>query len=167
MIAANKADADAFISVAGAGESADKILKEQLKAQPSYVTDAAYPIIDSLANGDTVVNVPMGLYALFRPSVQPYMISWFTYNPQAEIKKLAVPILIVQGTTDIQISVDDAKALAGANPKAKLAIIDGMNHVLKEADADREKNIAAYSNSDLPLAKKFTEEIISFIENLK
>lgn len=29
------------------------------------------------------------LYSLFRPSVQPYMISWIKYNPLTETQKLS------------------------------------------------------------------------------
>ena len=68
---------------------------------------------------------------LFRPSAQPYLISWLRYDPTKEIVKLRSPVLIVQGTTDIQASLQDPKALAEANPKAGLLIIDGMNHILK------------------------------------
>jgi hypothetical protein len=38
-----------------------------------------------------------------------------------------------------------------------------MNHVLKEADADRTKNIQTYSNSKLPLKEGLISEIVSFI----
>lgn len=90
MIAANTAIADAYVSLAGAGQSADKVLKEQLKHQPQAV-DMCYPIIDSLASGKLVKNVNPKLNSLFRPSVQPYMISWFKYDPQIEIRKLPCP----------------------------------------------------------------------------
>lgn len=165
MIASQKAPADIFISIAGVGQSADKTLKEQLKSQPQIVIDAAFPIIDSLVQGKTVDNVDPMLYSLFRPSVQPYIISWFKYDPQNEIKKLKQPVLIVQGTTDIQVSVDDANNLLNANENAKLEIIEGMNHIFKEAEADREKNISTYSQPDLPVKKELIEVIVDFIKN--
>ena len=80
-------------------------------------------MLDKLKKGDTIGNVPKELYAFFRPSLQPYMISWFRYDPPAEIKKLKMPVLIIQGDMDIQISVNDAELLAKANKKAKLRII--------------------------------------------
>ena len=61
-----------------------------------------------------------------------------------------MPVLLLQGTTDIQVSVDEAKALKAAKPDAELVLIEGMNHVLKRAPADRAQNMAAYSNPDLP-----------------
>ena len=165
MIASQKAPADIFISIAGVGQSADKTLKEQLKSQPQIVIDAAFPIIDSLVQGKTVDNVDPMLYSLFRPSVQPYIISWFKYDPKNEIKKLKQPVLIVQGTTDIQVSVNDANNLFNANKSAKLEIIEGMNHIFKEAESDREKNISTYSQPDLPVKKELIEVIVDFIKN--
>ena len=91
------------------------------------------------------------------------MISWFKYDPQNEIAKLDIPILIVQGTTDIQVSVSDADKLALANKKSQKQIIEGMNHILKEAQADRQKNIQTYSIPDLPLKKELMEVIVKFI----
>ena len=164
MIASQKAEVEKFISVAGAGNSAGDIIREQLKAQPAFVLNQSLPIIEKLENGEREENVPQMLYALFRPSVQPYMISWFKYDPQIEIAKLNKPVLIVQGTTDIQVSVLDADKLASANNKAQKQIIEGMNHILKEADMDRLKNIQTYSMPDLPLKKPLTEIIVKFIE---
>ena len=164
MIASQKAEVEKFISVAGAGNSAGDIIREQLKAQPAVVLNQSLPIIEKLENGEREENVPQMLYALFRPSVQPYMISWFKYDPQIEIAKLNKPVLIVQGTTDIQVSVLDADKLASANNKAQKQIIEGMNHILKEADMDRLKNIQTYSMPDLPLKKPLTEIIVKFIE---
>ncbi|MBU87106.1 MAG: alpha/beta hydrolase [Flavobacteriaceae bacterium] len=164
MIASQKIEVEKFISVAGAGNSAGDIIREQLKAQPPVVLNQSLPIIEKLENGETVENVPQMLYALFRPSVQPYMISWLKYNPQIEIAKLNKPVLIIQGTTDIQVSVSDADKLALANKKAKKQIIEGMNHILKEAELDRQKNIQTYSMPDLPLKKDLIEFIVKFIK---
>jgi pimeloyl-ACP methyl ester carboxylesterase len=120
MIAAQK-DCSRFISIAGAGEPANITIRKQLASQPSQVTDIAYPVLDSIAAGHLVAEVRPMLSSLFRPSVQPYLISWFKYNPKTEIKKLNIPVLIIQGTTDIQVSVDDAKNLHSAKPRCKTA----------------------------------------------
>ncbi len=164
MIASQKNEVEKFISVAGAGISAGDIIRQQLKAQPPVVLNQSLPIIEKLENGEREENVPQMLYSLFRPSVQPYMISWFKYDPQKEIAKLDKPVLIIQGTTDIQVSVSDADKLALANKKSQKQIIEGMNHILKEAEADRQKNIQTYSMPDLPLKKELMEVILKFIE---
>ena len=164
MIAAQQ-DCSRFISIAGAGEPANITIRKQLASQPTQVTDIAYPVLDSIAAGHLVAEVRPMLSSLFRPSVQPYLISWFKYNPKTEIKKLNIPVLIIQGTTDIQVSVDDAKNLHSAKPNAKLLLIENMNHVLKIVSGDRTENIKSYSNPDLPIASELMENIISFIRS--
>ena len=161
MIAA--ISANKYISIAGAGESADKILKTQLDKQPQSVKDLCFPIIDSLKKGKTVDNVNTMLYSLFRPSVQPYLISWFKVNPQIEIKKLTIPILIIQGTKDIQVTVEDAKKLNYANTKSKLVLIEKMNHIFKIIDGDDTANSMSYGDEKLPIADKLTQNISDFI----
>lgn len=165
MVASQNQGVAKFVSIAGAGQSADKILLEQLKTQPPAILDQINPILDELVKGNTVENVPQMLFSLFRPSVQPYMISWIKYDPQTEIAKLKKPILIVQGTTDIQVSVEDAKRLQAAKPEAKMVIIEGMNHIFKNAEADRIKNIQTYSQPDLQLNDKLVPAISEFILN--
>jgi fermentation-respiration switch protein FrsA (DUF1100 family) len=92
-------------------------------------------ILAGLEQGKTDADVPPALAALYRPSVQPYMISWLKYTPAEQLAALRVPVLIVQGTTDIQVGVGQAEALKKARPDAVLAIVPGMNHVLKEVPA--------------------------------
>ena len=163
MSAAKNSGVDKFISIAGLAQSADKILKEQLKSQPPVVLEMALPIIDKLAQGETVENINPMLNSPFRPSVQPYVISWFKYNPAEEIAKLDIPVLVVQGTTDIQVYEKDAKTLAKANASSEIVFIDGMNHVLKESVLDRSKNIATYNQPQLPIKPELVESVVAFI----
>ena len=155
--------ADKFISVAGAGRGIGVVLKEQLSCQPKEVQDEAFPMIDTLTMGKKLQHVSPAMMALFRPSIQPYMISWLKYDPAVELKKLKIPVLIIQGTTDIQVSVVDAKLLSAAKPDAKLLLIDKMNHILRTVDGDRDANLATYNNASLPLADGFVKEIADFI----
>ncbi len=165
MIASQDKNVNKYISLAGAGQAADKILREQLRNQPPSLTIQINSILDDLVKGKTVSNTPQELNSLFRASVQPYMISWIKYDPQKEIAKLKIPVLIIQGTTDIQVSLDDAGRLSRACPKAKLLKIEGMNHILKLAPADRQLNIATYMQPDLPLKKELIESVASFISH--
>ena len=122
-----------------------------------------FPILDSLVIGKTVSNVNPMLNSIFRPSVQPYLISWFKYDPQVEIQKLKIPILIIQGTSDLQVMVEDANRLAEANKTAKLVFIDKMNHVLTTIDGDTQANAASYNNPALPLSIGLVDIIADFI----
>jgi pimeloyl-ACP methyl ester carboxylesterase len=162
MIAAQRAQADGFVSLEGAGRPAADILREQLTA--AGVPPAMFQsILDSLAAGRTVDNTPPALAALFRPSVQPYMISWFKYDPAAELKKLPYPALVIQGTHDVQVSEKDAALLAAARG-AKLVTIDGMTHVLKLGPADKAAQAATvYSDPGLPIAPEVVSAIVTYV----
>lgn len=167
MMASADQPVSAYISLAGAGDRADKILTEQMKAKPDFLQSAFKAVMDSLKRGKITDRVDPSLYAIIRPSVQPYILSWMMHDPIREIKKLKMPVLIVQGTTDVQISVADAEKLKKAKSDATLLIIPGMNHVLKEAPADRDKNIATYNDPNLPLKPELVTGVVGFINKLK
>ncbi len=164
MVAAKKASVDKYISIAGAGGPVYETLKKQLTAQPEQLQKMCYPMLDTLASGKKLTVVPPMLNSLFRPSVQPYLISWFKYDPRKEIAKLALPVLIINGTTDIQVSVDDAKNLHTACKQSKLLLVEGMTHLLKEGPADRDKNIALYNSTpNEPVKTALVQAMVQFI----
>ena len=165
MVAAEKADADMFISIAGAGRPIDQVILEQLEQQlPVNLLKESDDIFSKLKRGEQVNNISKELQSFFRPSVQPYLISWLRYDPAKEIQKINAPVLIINGTRDIQVPVKDAERLHDAKKDSELAIIQNMNHVFKEAPEDREGNMATYMNPDLPLAKGLMDEIMSFLK---
>ncbi len=168
MVAAKDGGADAFVSLEGAGRKAADIITEQLAGQlPPEMVSRTTRILSDLSAGKTPDSVPRELYALFRPSVQPYMISWLSYDPAVEIGKLGIPTLIVQGTTDIQTSMTDAQALAAGNPSARLFVVEGMNHILKEASGDRMAQLKIYGDPSLPVVPKLIDEIAAFVKGVK
>jgi len=167
MCAASRQPVDYFISVAGAGRKADVMLREQLSSQPGFVKNKAYPILDELSEGRRVNEVPKILMSLFKPEHQPYFISWNSYDPASIIETLEIPILIAQGSTDIQTNLKDAEILSSANPKAELAVIDGMNHILKDAPKGQLRNLRTYSNPKLPLSENFTETLSEFLHKYR
>ncbi len=156
-------DVNKFISIAGVGQTADKTLKEQLSSQPEFIKDIAFSILDSLSKGVVTDSVPRYLYSLFRPEVQPYLISWFKKDPSEIISHLNIPVLILQGTNDIQVSVEDANRLKAASPSGKLVLIPGMNHILKKVPGDKTENIKSYNNPSLPIDEELVKNIVSFI----
>jgi fermentation-respiration switch protein FrsA (DUF1100 family) len=168
MIAAQRLGAEGYVSIAGAGRRADVVVLEQMKKQLSPELYAkCESIFKSLSEGKTTSDVPDSMAALFRPSVQPYIISWLKYDPAREIAKLDVPVLIVQGTHDIQVGVEDAKLLAQAKPTAQLLLVEGMNHVLKDAPADPRQQGPAYSDPSLPDSPRFLAEVVAFVNGAK
>jgi pimeloyl-ACP methyl ester carboxylesterase len=168
MEAAKDAHVDAFVSAAGPGRPADQLLREQLAKQlPPDLMAESNRMLDSLVAGKTIPEPNPVLAALFRPSVQPYLISWFKYDPAKVIGELRMPVLILQGTTDLQVSTEEARLLAAGHPAAQLMLIEGMNHVLKAAPADAQKNLLTYSDPVLPLMDGLVSAVVSFIEGVK
>lgn len=158
ILAAQKTPVQGFISLCGAGENIADILKRQLNYAPADL------ILDTLKNGRLAQAIPANIQAIFRPSVQPYLISWMKYNPATEIARLKIPVLIIGGTTDIQVPPADAVLLHKALPKSQLLIVEGMSHILKDAPADKALNAATYSQPNLPLNNLMVQKVIEFIK---
>lgn len=151
-----------LVLLSGAGRPAGVVLREQLANAPEAVRAVALAALAELEAGRTVATPP-GLEALFRPSVQPYLISWLPLDPAQLIAAYDGPVMIGQGSTDLQTNLSDARAMADAQPKARLTVWEGVNHVLKVAPADRAANLATYADPSLPLAAGVVDDVASFI----
>jgi pimeloyl-ACP methyl ester carboxylesterase len=155
------------VLVSGMGRSFDEVIAEQIsKNAPLIIQQESQTIMDSLKEGKLVSEVPSYFNALYRPSVQPYLISLLKYAPLAQASMLQKPVLILQGDADSQIQVKDAEALARVVKQAQLVIIPKMDHVLKEV-LDAQKPLANYSNAEGPLAPSFMQTLTAFIKGLK
>ena len=168
LVAAKRSDkVVAVVTLAGVGESIDATLRRQLGTQPEPYRSECMRIIDELKAGRTVSDPMPELAALFRPSVQPFLISQMRYEPSAEARTLSQPLLVVQGTTDIQINLNDAIKLSTVNPRTRLAIVSEMNHVLKPcASLDQQAQMMTYINDTLPLAPTLVATIADFLSKL-
>jgi hypothetical protein len=165
LLAADSADAAGVISIAGPGKRASNLILEQVSKQlPPDLLIQTEKILNELEEGRTVKSPPPVLNALFRESVQPYLISWFQYDPQAVVAELDKPILLMYGSTDIQVSASDGESLKSSNEKADLIVIQGMNHVLKIVVDDLNEQVRSYSNPSLPIAGEIVPAIVEFIE---
>jgi pimeloyl-ACP methyl ester carboxylesterase len=160
ILAAQQSPVASFVSLEGPGRKLADVLKGQLANNLGEgLAEQADAIVDQLAAGDTVANVPASLNSLFAPAVQPYLISELTVDPAVEIAKLAIPALIVQGTTDLQVSVQDAILLASAAKQSSLLVVDGMNHELKAATLDSASQAATQSKPSLPVEQKVIDAL--------
>jgi pimeloyl-ACP methyl ester carboxylesterase len=165
-LAASRIKVCALIEMSGAGRPAAAVLADQLKVasasggmdQANY--DQAIKILNTLAAGKTVADTPDKLKALFRPSVQPYLISWLDLNP-VEALKTAPPTLILQGTSDRQLDAKDAERLAAAPKFARMVMIANADHDLKIGPADKEAEAAR------PVSPQASTAIADFLKRLK
>ncbi|MCU0322371.1 MAG: alpha/beta hydrolase [Chitinophagaceae bacterium] len=164
MVAAQQTKTAGYISISGAGRSIDEVVLEQVAVQPENIQEQIKDIFNQLKQGNEVEDVPQYLFSLFRPSVQPYMISWLKYKPTEEIKKLECSILIINGTCDVQVKEKEAQLLYAANDKAKLLIIPNMTHTLKDTNEDcADEGMKTYKDASLPINKQLADSIIQFI----
>ncbi|MBM7059287.1 alpha/beta fold hydrolase [Pseudomonas sp. UL073] len=164
-LAAGRSGATALVSIAGSARPIDQVLREQLQARlPAPLLPRSEALIASLKAGHVDTQVPEALQVVFRPSVQPYLISLFRYDPAAAFASLSIPALIIQGTHDIQVGVPDAEALHAAKPDAELLLIAGMNHVLRIVPNDVQRQLASYNDPKLPLARQLLGGLIDFIK---
>lgn len=163
LLVAQKVVVSKFVSISGAGNSSATLIEEQIGKNAPQLKEESQKIISQLRKGELVENISPYLAPVFRKSVQPYLISWFKYEPAKEITKLQIPILIVQGTNDLQVEDKEVQLLKEAQPKAQVLLIEGMNHVLKKVKT-LEENQQSYLNPDLPIPEELVEGIASFIK---
>ncbi len=142
-------------------------MAEQIGKQAPNLKEEVEKNLALLKSGQTFKLENQALSFLFRESLQPYLISWIKYNPQIEIQKLQIPVLLINGTKDIQVPVSDAELLKKVKPDAQLKIINNMNHLFKEIKTDDlAENQAAYNNPDLPIAPEMVSAVNQFVKSL-
>jgi uncharacterized protein len=157
------------ILVSGAGRKLGDVIREQLRSNPANapVLDSAMAALDSLDRGQhvDVTGMHPALLKLFAPQVQDFLIDMFRHDPAKLAASVKVPLLVVQGERDLQVSTTDAKALAAGQPKARLVLLPRMNHVLKDVDSDdRMANLAAYADPSLPVDGGLVDAIVGFVK---
>jgi uncharacterized protein len=166
--AEGRKDVCGLILVSGMGRKFGDVIREQLRANPANapLLDQAFAAINELEAGRHVEVADMhpALMPLFAPQVQDYMISLMAADPVETLRKARQESLVVQGTTDLQTTVADARLLNKAR-NTELYLPKGMNHILKEAPEDRAANLATYMDPDLPLHPDLAEKIEDFVED--
>ncbi|MDP9081453.1 MAG: alpha/beta hydrolase [Bacteroidota bacterium] len=148
-------------------DRADKILNDQMKGKAQFLQDEFKSFMDSLKKGKTTDNIDPSLYYIARPSIQKFLLSWCRYEPLRLVKRIKVPLLIIQGTTDKVVAVDNGQRLKKAKSDAGYIEVKNMNHILKEAPADEEQNVATYSKPDLPLKPELIPAIVEFVNKAR
>ena len=158
---------DAFISLAGAGRNIDEVIVEQLAKQSGELSENAKNAFEEIRKNGRTTNYSQYLESIFRPSVQPYMASWMKYDPAEELAKLEIPVLIINGTFDLQVDVTDAEKLKGANPEAELVILEKMNHIFREIKGESLENTKAYNEPNRPLHPELVPTLVEFIRSIQ
>ncbi len=155
-----------LVLLATPGRPLAEMLRDQLANLPPPGRGEALAILQELEAGRRVETVPAGLAGLFRPSVQPFVVSLLALRPAAALTEVDMPVLVVGGGTDIQVGRADFDALAGARADVASRWFESMNHVLADAPADRAANIATYGDPDVPLVGGLVDTIAGFVDGI-
>ncbi|WP_159021286.1 alpha/beta hydrolase [Formosa sp. L2A11] len=163
----SKDKADGYISISGPGEPIDQVIIQQLTTNaPMYLEDSK-KVFAILKTGQTTTDFPAALASIFNIDVQPFISNWMSYNPQEEIKKLKIPILIINGTKDLQVKEEDANKLKAAAPQASIKLIKNMNHIFATIEGESTENSKSYNEPEREIAPELVTSIVQFIQNNK
>ncbi len=163
MLAAQQ-NVDGFISLAGAGQSIDAVIIDQVqKTAPMFFEDTKRAF-EVLKSGQTTTDYPPALASIFDSSVQEFMMSWMIHDPAAVITKLDIPILLINGTKDLQVSIAEAELLHDASEQSELKLIDNMNHVLFIISGDDQENAKSYNDQSGKISETLVQDIVEFIK---
>jgi pimeloyl-ACP methyl ester carboxylesterase len=154
---------DKYISIAGASKSIDKTILEQINRQSPGITPFVEKNFKELKETGKIKKVNPLLMSIFAPQNQPFLANWMEYNPTEEIKKITIPVLIINGTKDLQVKIEDAKNLHKALPTSKLTLINNMNHVLKIIEKEGD-NMSSYYSPDFAISEKLITTTVAFIK---
>lgn len=163
---ASRDKADAFISIAGAGQPIDSIIVDQLKMQMPGLDESAREAFAKLRRDGEVSDFNPFLASIFRPQIQSFMLSWMKYDPAKELQKLEIPVLIIGGTRDLQVNLDEGQKLQESVPAAILVDLEDMNHILTQVSEDPLENQKSYNEPSRPLHPELVPVVLDFIKNL-
>lgn len=165
MLAAQMTQFDGFISLAGPGLPAHEVMAEQLAKQlPPAMMAEVREDLDSLAMGEIVKDYNRSLEQLFHSSLQPFLMSWFKYDPAELASTMDMPVMVISGGVDIQVSEKEGEILSEAFG-TKPVVFPEMSHTLKEIKGgDMGLNQKSYQDPSVPLQPGLADTIVSFIK---
>lgn len=167
--AANRgAEAAGVIMVAAQGRRLADVVHEQLARQ---VDDATVAVIDSafarFLRGEDPGDVPPIAQPIIIPAYRNFLRSLAAYDPQGEARRYSGPLLILQGTTDVQVTEEDAELLYAAQPRATLVRLDNVNHVLKSIESlELQEQMKTYHDPTMQLAPSVVPTIARWVEEV-
>ena len=161
---ASKEFVSGFVSIAGSGKSIDQVILEQIEQTVPGLTEEAIATFNILKEGKTTPNYSPALESIFSLENQTFMSSWIQYNPEESISELKIPTLIINGTKDLQVPIEEAQLLKDASQNGQLLIIENMNHVLFPILGDDLENSKSYNESFRKLSPEIIPAILEFLK---
>ncbi|MBE2216095.1 MAG: alpha/beta hydrolase [Opitutaceae bacterium] len=163
--AARRASPDGLVLMAGMGRTMGAVLREQLAGRlPSPLAEQAEAILAGLERGELTTEVPAALGSLYRPSVQPYLVSVLRVDPVASLASSTCPALVVQGETDRQVLRADADRLTAARPGVRQVVLDGANHLFKPVGGTLVEQLPSYAKTDPAVDGRLIAAVAEFAQ---
>lgn len=88
------------------------------------------------------------------------------FNPSEEITKLDIPVLVLNGSFDLQVDVKDAEILKDANPNAELVVLENMNHIFRKIEGENLENTKSYNEPGRELHPELIPALVEFIQSI-
>ncbi|NNK72231.1 MAG: alpha/beta hydrolase [Flavobacteriaceae bacterium] len=156
-------EVNGFISISGAGKSFDQVIIEQIEKTAPMFTEDTKKALTYLKAGEITFDYPEALESIFDVDLQPFMSNWMQYDPAEVVRSLQMPVLIINGTKDLQVSTDEALLLHRAVPDSQLKLIDKMNHIMVTIEGDDLENSKSYNEPYRKISTELVNHIKSFI----
>ncbi|HEU6453564.1 MAG TPA: alpha/beta fold hydrolase [Gemmatimonadaceae bacterium] len=128
MVGASDPELHAVVLVAGSSRTGRQISDAQIRTAFEHKMHLSGAALDSAIRA----NEPAREAQL---ASSAWLRFWFDFDPRPTAKKLHMPVLIVQGATDTQVTPDQAEELAsavrsGGNADVTVRVIPETNHLL-------------------------------------
>lgn len=157
---ASRARVDGLVLLATAGRSFRTLLREQLARQldASQLVELDR-VLAAVTEGRDPGAVPPLLDRLFPPVVHAFLRSILDVEPVPLLRAITTPTTVIQGETDAQVTVADARTLAASRRGILLTLLPETNHVFKREAAPTLPQ-ASYLDPSLPLAPGFVDAVL-------
>jgi alpha-beta hydrolase superfamily lysophospholipase len=153
------------VMLAGMGRPIGVLLGEQLARQMDSADVAAFQRALGLFLGSgPMPEVRPEWRAILPRSVRRFLQSENVLDPADEARRVPVPLMVVQGATDIQVSVRDAEAIRAARPSAEVHILPEASHMfVHAASADPAAQAPGYTDPSAPLVPDLVPLVADFV----
>lgn len=151
-----------LVSMAGPASPIDSVMLRQLTAQSPELAREAAVHFEQLKKGEAPTEVSPLLQPLFVPANLPILKEWMGYQPVAVFKEIEIPVLLIYGGEDTQVSPEAGNRLKKVRPETRLITIPKMNHVLKRLGSPAD-NMRAYTDPSIPLSPELVAEIADWV----
>src|SRR5690554_97408 len=163
-LVASKENVAGFISIGGSAKPIDQVILDQVKQTVPGLLNESEDTFNILRKNKTTINYPSALESIFSIDNQPFMSSWMQYHPQEQIAQLTIPTLIINGTKDLQVPIEEAQLLKEASQKGSLLLIENMNHVMFHIEGDDLENSKSYNESFRKISPELIPAVLEFIK---